>query len=263
MGEAKRRKTQDPSFGKTKDFSNFKLENMIPISLPLERIPDGNWTEALEYLQKPWVKEAKNITDAYKIVKEVFWLVVLELIIKQKWLKDYQLPSDRAFQNIAKPKSELLFSILELTIQCHSFASNEYPEKMPPTASAWFGLIFMEYKCADLKGVYEGRVNMEKEKRWQRDNLINELLDYNNPYPIDTHIWHLMNVAIPLARNSPQIREDYWNRFVKAVRNDVNRTLLDKEDIKQVWIENGALYGSLSGQGKGSGKGKQLICEFQ
>jgi len=271
MGEAKRRKTLDPSFGKpkvlslhqSKDMSDLDIQTLIPISLPLHQIPDGNWTEALEYLQKPWVKQARNIEEAYQVVKEVFWRVVLELIIKKKWLNNYQIPSGRAFQKLAEPKNEVLFHILELTIQCHSFASNEYPDQMPPTASCWFGLIFQEFKWADLESIHQGRINIEKEKRWQRQNIINKLEDSQNPYPLGSHTWHLINVAIPLAITSPQFEEKYWNPFIRAVRADVNHSVLDTEELRQAWIENGALYGSLSGRGKGSGKGKQLIWRFQ
>lgn len=262
MGEAKRRKGQDPSFGKAKVKSNFDLLTLVPAQLPLQQQLEDDWIETLEWLQKPWIghEQVQDITTSYQIVKELFWRVVLELVVKEKWLKNYQIPSGRAFQNLAKPKAKLLFQILELTIQCHSFASKEYLGNPPPNANCWFGLVFIEYRIADLYSDMEKRPNLEKDKRELRKNLIEELLEGRNPYPSGSHMAHLINVA--LTFKSPQFEEDYLLPFIRAVRGDVNHSGVDGQ-ISAVWVEKDGLYTSLPGNGKGSGKGKQLIWQFK
>lgn len=266
MGEAKRRKGQDPSFGKPRIMSshqtNLDIETLIPISLPVHQIPNEDWVESLQCLQKPWIKDPKNATSTYQLVKEVFWQVVLELVIKEKWLRNRQIPSGRAFQTLAKPKAQVLYRILELTIQCHSFAAKEYGGNPPISASCWFGFIFMDFKAADLASVYDGRINVEQERRWQRQNILKPLGKTRNPYPVDEHLGHLINVAERLAVASPQFEDDFWNPFVKAQKADVNLSGLDANDLTPVWIEKNGLYTSLRGGGKGSGKGKQLLWQF-
>jgi hypothetical protein len=175
--------------------------NSIPL-VPVTMI-NPPWDEAIEAAQKITPPPDTAISSAHaashKYAKAI-WLCSCHWLYKLKWNRQHKIPFGVKGSKPLEPLGWLLWSLLELCKEVHSYPCNQ--TKTYSHASEWFGQISHE-----IRELYLWNGNKSEILQKLRQDL-KKLKACENPYSLEKnpHLYRLVAMSLKLAAN-PQYPE--------------------------------------------------------
>ena len=152
-------------------------------------------------------------------INQALWKVSAEWLIKKKWISRQKISANRSVSKATEPLGELLYRILELCIQCHTFLPADTPYR---NAAHWFQAVVSEMKKFDFEkitstseGNGSGKMQYVKSIRADIKSLKTDWKNPNNPQE-DPATYELVKVGLAMAEPSDCFMTDYWKPLLRA-----------------------------------------------
>lgn len=220
------------------------------------------WNQVVEaILSSSYPINRREITEGelmLVLLRRESWEIALHWLIKWEWDKNHRIPCKPSKAKGYKPKGQHLQSLFSLCERCHTFQATVPNVIIPyPHAAYWFGYVYREQVLCDIGSVFfpdglpskgakkEAAIAIRQEELRTHRRLENPL--QQNSWMEATY--KLFEVATSLAEISPQFREKYYDKFLKAYAAE-NKQLEDC-NFARYFVEDGKAYYQ---PGKGRGK---------
>ena len=181
---------------------------------------------------------------ASEIIKKQYD-IALHLLVKKDWISKHRVPYPRAKQKLYQPKAEVFSHLFKLIERCLSLRKSFYLPDCQLTiadTSTWFFLILLELtRCEildscfsplmyessstidDCDEKYEGRRKQAlfSSKRafiTKLDRLDDSFTEYAFLGEATTELYR---TAIKMSGQFDQFRRQYWNSYIKALRDEL------------------------------------------
>lgn len=189
-------------------------------------------------------------------INGALWKVSSEWLIRKKWIPRQKISANRSITKAVEPLGELLYRLLEVCIQSHSFLPADTPYR---NAAQWFQAVAFEMKKHDFNEITlmperKGSGKMQYVRSIRTD--IKALKDWNNPNDSqkDPATYALVEAGLAIAEKSDSFMIDYWKPLLRAYTSWA--TELDRNsDWEYLHVnEKGILVGQASKK-----RGKKIL----
>lgn len=202
---------------------------------------------------------------------DISYVIALHWFIKLEWNSRHKIPFSRNITSLYKTKGIVLCNLFRLIERCFSGMSLFYSKQIDCNISnpaEWFSAVIFESMLSDLdtmrspkNEIYKGR---GKESTYALERaLIKQIANIDDPnIPSRYELTRLLySECYKLANQYDLFRKNYWNPYIKSLRNDLNFRNNGKEWT--IAYTCGDYMTKQNGKGKGIITIKELLWSIE